>query len=443
MPSPPKGTPSKPKRSRLLAYGFPALPLAMLVGPIYAFLPNYLTETVGLSAAGVGFALAFTRLWDVVSDPVGGAVSDRYASRAVWMLAGLPLSLLGVYLLFVQADALTVPLVAIASVALYTGWTLTKLNHDAWGAELTRDYDGRTRYASAREGFGLVGFLIVVVVLGAADSQGPQALAASFRALGWVLLLALPISFIIAIKAVPTGERARSQTRFADFKALWQDEALLRLSGAFLLNGIAAALPATLFLDFVQYRLGRPEWAGPLLIVYFICGVAALPFWLWVSKKYDKTKAWIYSMAWATLFFLIVPFLGVGDEIWFAIICVLTGVSLGADLALPAAIQADIVDKRRVETGRQQTGLLFALLGMLTKLAYAAGVLAYPLLSVLGFRAQGSTENSAEGLFALGILYGLVPCIAKGGAIWILWRFPMSRLDVAQAQTDMPESARN
>lgn len=387
-----------------------------------------------MSAVGVGFALSLTRLWDVVSDPIGGIISDRFASRAIWMLAGLPLSLLGVYFLFVQARSLTVPLVAMASIALYGGWTLTKLNHDAWGAELSPDYDARTSYASAREGFGLLGFLIVVVLLGAADAQGPQALAASFRWLGWAMLVAVPLCFVLAIWRVPAGQRTRSQAKISDIRALWRDEALRRLSGAFLLNGISAALPATLFLDFVQYRLGRAEWAGPLLIVYFICGVVALPFWLKVSKRYDKTKAWIYSMAWATLFFSIVPFLGPGDEIWFAIICVLTGISLGADLALPAAIQADIVDKRREETGRQQTGLLFALLGMLTKLAFAVGVLAYPVLSYFGFRSQGAAESSAEGLLMLGILYGAVPCIAKLGAIWILWDFPLNRRQVGDMQ---------
>lgn len=404
----------------------------MLVGPIYAFLPNYLTETVGLSAVGVGFALSLTRIWDVVSDPIGGILSDRYSSRAVWMLAGVPLSLIGVYFLFVGAMTLTVPLVALASIALYAGWTLTKLNHDAWGAELSEDYDGRTRYASVREGFGLAGFLIVVVWLGAADAQGPSALAASFQALGWAMLALVPVSFIVAIKTVPPGVRSRTAVQLADFKALWQDVTLRRLSAAFLLNGVSAALPATLFLDFVEYRLGRPDWAGPLLIVYFICGVLALPFWLRISEKYDKSRAWIFSMGWSTVFFIIVPFLRPGDEIWFAGICVLTGISLGADLALPAAIQADIVDMRQRKTGRQQTGLLFALLGMLTKLAYAVGVLAYPLLAYFGFRSQDAPAQGEEGLFALGILYGLVPCIAKIGAVWVMLDFPLNRTAVSR-----------
>lgn len=440
MPNPhnlsePASAAEQPTKSLLFLYGIPALPLAMLVGPIYAFLPNYLTETVGLSAVGVGLALSFTRLWDVVSDPVAGVVSDRYGSRAAWMLAGLPFSLIGVYYLFVDAAALTVSTVAFASIALYGGWTLTKLNYDAWGAELSPDYDGRTAYASAREGFGLLGFLVVVVLLGAADAAGPQVLAASFKWLGWAMLVFVPAAIFAALKAVPAGQRVRSKAKLADLRALWRDDALRRLSGAFLLNGIAAALPATLFLDFVQYRLGRADLAGPLLILYFVCGVIALPLWIKVSKKYDKTKAWMYSMAWATVFFIIVPFLGRGDAIWFGIICVLTGISLGADLALPAAIQADIAEKRREETGRQQTGLLFALLGMLTKLAYAVGVLAYPLLSLLGFSSQNANASSSEGLFALGILYGLVPCIAKLGAIWIMKDFPIGRLDVNQAGT--------
>ncbi|MEM7570173.1 MAG: MFS transporter [Pseudomonadota bacterium] len=421
-------------KGALFIYGLPAIPLAMLVGPVYAFLPNYLTETVGLSAIGVGLALSVTRVWDVVSDPLGGLISDRTRTRAFWMIAGLPLSMLGVFALFVEAQLLSVTGLALASVALYTGWTLTKLNHDAWGAELSPDYDERTRYASIREGAGLVGFLLVVVLLGSADSQGPDALAKAFKALGYFLLIALPLGFCFSVWRLPAGERVKAKASWGDVKALWQDRALRKLASAFLLNGISAALPATLFLDFVEYKLGRGDLAGPLLIVYFLCGVAAIPGWLALSKRLDKAQAWRVSMAWATLFFIIVPFLNAGDEIYFIAICVLTGISLGADLALPAAIQADLVDRRRAETGRQQTGLLFALLGMLTKLAYAIGVLAYPVLALLGFRAQGSQETTPEGLLALGILYGAVPCIAKIGAIWIMRDFPMTRKALEAAQ---------
>ncbi|MGD1956537.1 MAG: MFS transporter [Sphingomonadales bacterium] len=424
-------------RLPLLLYGLPGLPLAMLVGPIYAFLPNYLTETVGLSAVGVGLALSATRIWDVVSDPIGGVVSDRFGSRAGWMIAGLPLSLIGVFFLFVEACLLSVTSAALASIALFAGWTLTKLNHDAWGAELTRDYDGRTRYASAREGAGLLGFLIVVVWLGAADAQGPAALSSAFVALGWTLLLALPLCFGLSLFILPSGERERSPARWADIKALWQDRALRKLAIAFLLNGIAAALPATLFLDFVEYRLGRGDWAGPLLIVYFLCGVLAIPGWMALSRRFDKVLAWRLSMGWATVFFIIVPFLRAGDEIYFAIICVLTGISLGADLALPAAIQADIVDTRRAATGRQQTGLLFALLGMLTKLAYAFGILAYPVLAFAGFRTGGNVGGDAESLMVLGLLYGAIPCAAKCGAIWVMRDFPITRRQLSEAQATL------
>ncbi|MEO0411490.1 MAG: MFS transporter [Pseudomonadota bacterium] len=426
--------PESPRKGILWLYGLPGIPLAMLVGPVYAFLPNYLTETVGLSAIGVGLALSITRLWDVISDPLGGVVSDQTKSRAFWMIAGMPLSMLGVFFLFVEAQLLSITGLALASIALYTGWTLTKLNHDAWGAELSPDYDDRTRYASAREGAGLLGFLVVVVLLGSADSQGPAVLARAFKGLGIFLLIALPAAFFFSIWRLPAGERVKTKAKLGDFKALWQDVSLRKLASAFLLNGIAAALPATLFLDYVQYKLGRPELAGPLLIVYFLCGVVAIPGWLALSRKLDKAKAWSASMAWATSFFIIVPFLNAGDEIYFAIICVLTGVSLGADLALPAAIQADLVDARRAQTGRQQTGLLFALLGMLTKLAYAVGVLAYPALALAGFRSSEGNETTPEGLMALGILYGAVPCAAKLGAIWIMRDFPMTRDALAAVQ---------
>ena len=76
----------------------------------------------------------------------------------------------------------------------------------------------------------------------------------------------------------------------------------------------------------------------------------------------------------------------------FAAICVLSGASLGADLAIPASMQADVIDLDRVVSGRRRTAFFFALWSMASKLALAMAVgIAFPVLGAIGFTPDGVT----------------------------------------------------
>jgi Na+/melibiose symporter-like transporter len=215
----------------------------------------------------------------------------------------------------------------------------------------------------------------------------------------------------------------------------------LRLLAAYVLNGIANGLPATLFLLFVQHVIGDESVAGPLLLVYFAAGILAVPLWLRLSYRIGKHRAWALSMLWACAVFVWVPLLGPGDVVAFGVICLLSGLSLGADMALPAAMQADVVDLDRVMSGRRRTGLFFAMWSMATKLALALAVgIAFPVLGLLGFAAEAA--NTPAVLAALAALYGLAPVGIKAGAVALIWRFELdsasqselrSRIAAAQA----------
>ena len=169
-----------------------------------------------------------------------------------------------------------------------------------------------------------------------------------------------------------------------------------RLILAFFLNGIANGLPATLFLLFVRHVLGADVDAGPLLLLYFVSGMLAVPGWLWLSRRIGKHRALGRLDAVGLLMFAWVPFLGPGDTAAFAVICVLSGASLGADLAIPASMQADVIDLDRVVSGRRRTAFFFALWSMASKLALAMAVgIAFPVLGAIGFTADGVNPPSA------------------------------------------------
>ena len=145
----------------------------------------------------------------------------------------------------------------------------------------------------------------------------------------------------------------------------------VRLLSAFLLNGFANGFPATLFIFYVSEKLGAAAMAGPLLVLYFVCGVAGVP----CGSGSRGGSASIARGSWAMLrrlpFFAPAPFLGEGSVAVFALVCIGTGFALGADLMLPPAIQADVIDVDTAASGEQRSGLYFAAWGLATKLALA------------------------------------------------------------------------
>jgi GPH family glycoside/pentoside/hexuronide:cation symporter len=419
-------------RGVLLAYGLPALPLAALLLPLYVTLPAFYAVDLGLGFLTVGVVLLLARLWDMVTDPVIGALSDRlttrFGRRRPWMLAGAPLVMASAGYLFLPAPGAGWGDLLLWTMALYLGATMILLPYSAWGAELSPDYDERSRIAGWREGLVVVGTLLAAglpVVVGSGR-------AAALEVIAWSLWVVLPVCLIVAVCVVPESPAAPPQ-RLAwrdGVRVLWRNGPFRRLIAAYFLNGIANGLPATLFLLYVERVLEAPDWSGALLFVYFFCGVAAIPLWLRLSARWGKHRTWVAAMVWAAAVFAFVPLLGAGDELWFLAVCVLTGVSLGADLTLPASMQADVIDLDTLRSRQRRAGLYFALWGVATKLALALAVgIAFPLLDLAGLEtdpAAGRQAASAAGLWALAALYALVPALIKLGSVALVAGYPIT-----------------
>lgn len=391
------------------------------------FLPAVYAADLGLGLAAVGAVLLAVRALDVASDPLLGWLSDRTATRfgrrIPWLLVGTPLLLFAAWRLFVPPADAGLAHLALWSALAYLAWTAITLPYQALGAELADDYLERARLAAAREGAVLVGTLLAVALAGAVQARGgsgPAALAALFVA----LLVTLPVA--VGCAAWRLRERPAPPTPALGWRAgarlVAANAPFRRLLGAWLLNSMANALPATLVLLYVEHALGLAAWTGLFLAAYFIAGVAALPLWLALARRVGKHRAWALSMAWACLVFAAVPLLGPGDLVPFLVVCVLSGASLGADNALPAAIQADVIDHDTAAGGGGRAGLYFGLWGMATKLALALAVgVAFPLLAFAGFDPAAGAGDPR----ALTWLYATLPIALKLCAVPLAWRFPL------------------
>lgn len=409
----------------LLYYGVLALPLAMLGLPLYIYLPTFYAQDVGMDVATVGALLLIARLFDMAIDPFIGVYSDKNGakvSRKALMSMGVVLLLLSFYALIHPSRSYAAIWLLLFSMLTYAGWSLVNIPYLALSAQLSSDYHEKTRINSSRELFGIAGAMIALVVVYAfhlADDAA-SALALLFYSVAMGFMVLFPMTLLGVkqrIVAVSHPLHATLGTIVSQIKAV---PSLRRLQLAFLLNALANALPATLFLFFVELVLDAKALSGQFLLLYFFSGMVGLAFWVILAKRIGKKKSWIASMLLASGAFTFVLVLDAGDTLAFGVICAISGLSLGADMALPSAMQSDTVQtisKQAHEVG----GTVFALFAMLTKLSMALAVgIGFMALGAVGFDAAAPTPAA---LSMLVVLYALLPVMLKAVATALMWHY--------------------
>ena len=173
-------------------------------------------------------------------------------------------------------------------------------------------------------------------------------------------------------------------------------------------------------------------------MIYFLSAVAGLPLWMWIGRRWSKHRLWCASMLWVAFVFAGVLFLREGDFVGYLVVCVLGGGSLGIDMAIPASMQADVIDEDTAAGGGGRAGLYFGLWGLATKLSLAIAVgFTFVALDLFGFDAKA--DNDATALWALTILYGGIPVLIKFAVVPWVWNFPLDRSRHADLQRQLSD----
>ncbi len=363
---------------------------------------------------GSGALLLAARLLDAFVDPWIGRRCDAWFARAtptvlrVCALAALALAL-GFVALFHPPMRDLPGLLAWCGATLvlsYLSYSVLSIVHQSWGARLGGDASQRARIVSWREALALVGVLLASVL---SSTLGAGVTSA-------VLAVSLALALALLWRA-PRAPAAVAMVHAGATKAALANPSFRRLLSIYLVNGIASAIPATLVLFFIRDRLQAPAFEPLFLGSYFLAAALSMPLWVRAVARFGLARSWLASMLLAIAAFAWAAWLGPGDVIGFTLVCLASGVALGADLSLPGALLAGVI--RRAGHGGQSEGLYFGWWNFATKLnlALAAGI-ALPLLGLFGF-APGSRDPAA--LTALTLAYCALPCVLKLGAAAMLY----------------------
>lgn len=422
-------------RARLLRYSLPSLVTSVAALPMALFIPAFYADELGLPLAAVGAAIAASRVFDVVTDPLIGTLSDRFQTRwgrrKPWMLLGTPLFLVAIWQVFVPGDSATVGGLLLWSALLYLGFTLIDLPHRAWGAELSTHYDERSRITSVREALSITGQVVLLGFLVVLTTMGLEAGADQLRGIAWLVLISLPLLVSIAVLSVPEGRpggfaHPRLGWRVG-LRILVRNPAFGRMIGCVLLFVSGIAIQGTLHRLVLADVMADESLFPLMLFVENLATLAAVPAWFWLSIRIGKHQALIAAALWLAVLSLPLALLHEGDTVLLILLIAIRGASFASILFLANSIAADVIDVDTLESGEQRSGLYFAAWGMTTKLALALGVvLGTALPAAVGYDPSAA-ETAPAIQTRLMLIYGCVPAVMMAAGALFLRGFPVSR----------------
>jgi glycoside/pentoside/hexuronide:cation symporter, GPH family len=417
----------------MILYALPHLTDAVMTLPMALFIPAFYSSELGLPLAGVGAMIAISRIVDVVSDPLIGIMSDRlhtrWGRRKPWLAAGTPIILLATWMLFVPAGKISLAYLLVWACLLSIGYSIFDLPYKAWGAELSTNYAERSRIAAWREAFGAAGQFMFLAVLLAMGIAGRSSGKDEMLAIALMVVVTLPPLVAITLRRV--GERPPETLDgavlmgWSAVRSLLSNRPFFRTMVAIILFGSGLMIQATLHKLVLTHVIGRPELFAPLILGETVASLAAMPLWIRLSDRVGKHRAVTLAALWVGVWSLPMPWVGAGDIVFYSTLIALRGSSFAAIFLLSNSIAADVVDQDTLNTGKQRTGLFFALWGMAIKLAVALGVLlGTGLPAMFGFVPTAASHDPSS-ISALMQIYGWLPGLIMLLAFPLLWNFPI------------------
>jgi GPH family glycoside/pentoside/hexuronide:cation symporter len=431
----------------VFAYGAPGVAIGYMNLMLSLYVMKFATDVLLIAPAVMGVIFMVSRIWDAISDPIAGYLSDRtrsrFGRRRIWILASVvPIGATFVMVFAppsgMSGSALNIWM-TVAIVGFYSATTVMLVPHLALGAELSPSYHERSRLFGIRHAFFTFGSILALYsfyLLISAEQEGATAVRQS--AFDLSLIASVAVLVLVFYAFVVLRERLDYQGRvnekpFQAFGDVWRNpHARLLIIVTFIENVGSAAIGA-LTLYVAQYVIGAAQWAPIIILCYMIPSTLSVPLWLPLSRRFGKIGLWMFSMlltgfAFGTLFAL--PFLeSVPLKIGYTMCAaVLAGLAAGCGGTIAPSIQSDVIDYDEYTTGERKEGSYFAAWSFVFK--GATGV----MLGLTGFvlDAAGFVPNEEQTMtvqVAMVTLYGLFPLVCYVIGAWLFRRFSLDEAE--------------
>ncbi|MDR0908941.1 MAG: glycoside-pentoside-hexuronide (GPH):cation symporter [Spirochaetaceae bacterium] len=410
----------------------------------------YLTDTVGLLPAFAGAAIMVGALWDAITDPCMGYLSDRTRSRwgrrRPYLLFGAIPMMLALWYFFSNPtwigrdgpDAVW-PLFAWAATALMlvkTMSTIINIPYTSLTPELTTDYNEQTSLNGYRFFCSAFGTLLGAAAVGPIvqafaspgnprPSQDPFGYSMMGLIFGLVIVIVTWITFF-SVKEKPVDRSTISKKGFfATYLAVFKNRPYVILFITYGLHIMAFTLLQGILSYYVEYILHRPNDTFIVLGLLIIVAIVFIPVSILVAKHIGKKRTY-------QIFFVILPiacmilFFSGHLLTWplFLAVVVLAGIGVGFNYVAPFAMVPDTIEYDAIRTGERKEGSYYGMWTFVSKLGAAlAGFISGQILNLGGYVAHA--EQSASAVMSIRVIIGPIPAIIFIVALILVNFYPL------------------
>jgi len=435
----------------LFLYALPGMGVNFLFSLVLILYMKFATDVLLVAPAVMGGVFFVSRIWDAVSDPLAGTLSDRtrlrLGRRKSWMLASsLPLAVTAIAMWSpprALAGAALTGWIAVSVFAFYTAYTLFEVPHMALGAELTHDARSRIRVFGARQILRTLG-LLGAGALGAGllESPADPRATAFWLALGVSVFTAASIGVAVArLPAERPDYQGRGGQRIGSALAdVWRNRHARLLLFVFFLESMGAGGIGVLAPYVFTYVLKTPGLLNEMLIAYMLPALLSIPLWVRLGARFEKRRLWQVALGMSALGFGAIFFASEGSLALVFGAAVVAGTAGGCGPTLGQALKADVIDVDEYHTGERKEGAYFAAWNFVGKLASGVmlGLVGVSLQAV-GFVAN--QEQSELTLFTMRFLMGGMPFLGFGIGLVVFGRFSLGEAEHARIRAEI--DARN
>ena len=411
-----------------------------------------LVEDLMFSGLMWGMIYLFPRLFDAITDPIMGFISDntksKWGRRKIYVLiGGLVMGIAYVFMwqLFKEnAVQYNFWYFFMWSVIFYLGLTFFSVPYVAMGYEMSNDFHERTNIMAIAQWIGQWAWVIApwFWVIMYDPAWFPSADVAARELAIWVAIPCTICAIVpaIFIKSESTLDKDYEPLNlkniggslkkiYTSFVEAFKIKEFRKLCGAtfFIYNAFMAVSSLTFFVIVYKLFNGDAEATGMWVSLFGCLGALGttfivIPIVAWMSKKMGKKKAFMICQSISIVGYIMLYFLFVPGKPWMYIIALpLFSFGIGSLFTIMMSMTADVIDVDELNTGKRREGIFGAIYWWMVKVGYAiAGALSGVIIWAVGFNSELPTleqQGAVEGLHAFFCFF---PTIGTLAAMWIM-----------------------
>jgi GPH family glycoside/pentoside/hexuronide:cation symporter len=414
-----------------------------------AYFAIFLTDVVGLQPGIAAAAIFIGRSWDYVNDPLIGHISDRTRSR--WgrrrpflLFGAIPFGIAFTFLWWRPPIENSLGLAAYYAVAYLlfdTAATFAYMPYFALTPELTEDYDERTALTSYRMFFsilgGLVAFTIPIMIIGTFRPENAPRVILMGVIFAIASVLPLWLTFFGTREREHNMQLERPSLR-QSLRAAFRNRPFIFSAGLFLLTWVAVTILEGTLLFFLKYVVERETQSDLIMAAIFVTAIFALPVWEFVSRRWNKQRAYMIGIGFWAIVQLILITLNPGSPLSLLLmLSIFAGIGVGAAHVLPWSIIPDAIEWDELHTGERHEGMFYSLVTLAQKVASSIAIpLVLVLLEITGY-IPNSLQQPDSAIMGIRIVVGPIPAILLCAGIIFAWLYPLSRESHSEIQQEL------